>query len=137
MFNTNSLELFIIVTENYDRRECNVINLSVSCTTHLYRLCHLHFDMCAKNKGDGDESDEVTLISDVKNEATNPIISTPVIIVYIRGFAEELKRTFGGFGVLTYFKHSNILQQLLVHPKDPCRERQIGWPSIQDKLGRM
>ena len=42
----------------------------------------------------------------------------PVVIPCIRGFSKELKRSFVGFGVPTYFKPSNTLRQLLVHPKD-------------------
>ena len=52
----------------------------------------------------------------------------PVIIPYIRGFAEELKRIFSGFRVPTYFKPSNTLQQLLVHPKDPVGKDKVVGP---------
>ena len=46
----------------------------------------------------------------------------PVIIPYIRIFSKEVKRTFGGYGIPTYFKLTNTLHQLYVHPKDPVRK---------------
>ena len=49
----------------------------------------------------------------------------PVIILYIRGFSEGLKRIFGGFGVTTYFNPPNTLRQLLVHPKDPVGKDKV------------
>ena len=52
----------------------------------------------------------------------------PVVIPYIRGFSEELKRIFGGFGVPMYFKPSNTLRQLLVHPKDPVGKDKVVGP---------
>ena len=52
----------------------------------------------------------------------------PVSISYIRGFSEELKRIFGGFGVPAYFKPSNTLRQLLVHPKDPVGKDKVVGP---------
>ena len=51
-----------------------------------------------------------------------------VIIPYIRGFSEELKRTFGGYGIPTYFKPTNTLRQLLVHPKDPVGKDKVVGP---------
>ena len=50
---------------------------------------------------------EEELISGAKREERK---KRPVVIPYIRGFSEELKRIFGGFGVPTYFKPSNTLQ---------------------------
>ena len=49
----------------------------------------------------------------------------PAIIPYIRGFSEELKPTFGGYGIPTYFKPTNTLRQLLVHPKDPVGKDKV------------
>ena len=52
----------------------------------------------------------------------------PVIIPYIRGFFEELKRSFGGYGKQMYFKPMNTLRQLLVHLNDPVGKDQIVGP---------
>ena len=61
------------------------------------------------------EEEEVTTVtSGVKREDKK----RPVIIPYIRGFSKELKRTFGGYRIPTYFKPTNTLRQLLVHRKD-------------------
>ena len=48
-----------------------------------------------------------------------------VIIPYIRGFPEELMRNFGGYDIPTYFKPTNTLRQLLVHPKDPVGKTKL------------
>ena len=41
---------------------------------------------------------------------------------------KTVKRIFGGFGVPTYFKSSNTLRQLLVHPKDPVGKDKVVGP---------
>ena len=74
---------------------------------------------------------EKVLTSGAKNEERK---KRPVVVPYIRGFSEELKRIFGGFGVPTYFKSSNTLRQLLVHPKDPVGKDKVVGP---DKLRGM
>ena len=68
---------------------------------------------------------EEVLTSGVKSEERK---KRPVVVPYIRGFSEELKRIFGGFGVPTYFKSSNTLRQLLVHPKDPVGKDKVVGP---------
>ena len=67
----------------------------------------------------------MTVTSQPKREERK---TRPVVIPYIRCFSEELKRTFCGFRVLMYFKSSNTLQQLLVHPKDPVRKDKVVGP---------
>ena len=41
---------------------------------------------------------------------------------------EELRRIFRGFNVQTFFKPTNTLRQLLVHPKDPVAKEQVVGP---------
>ena len=48
-----------------------------------------------------------------------------VIIPYNRGFSEELKRAFGGYGIPTYFKPTNTV---LVHLKDPVGKDKVVGP---------
>ena len=67
---------------------------------------------------------EEVLTSGAKSE----VRKRPVVVPYIRGFSEELKRIFGGFGVPTYFKSSNTLRQLLVHPKYPVGKDKVVGP---------
>ena len=55
-------------------------------------------------------------------------IKRPVVIPYVKGVSEELKRIFGTFGITTYFKPTNTLRQLLVRPKDPVGKDKIVGP---------
>ena len=57
------------------------------------------------------EEEATTVTSGVKREKERP-----VVIPNIRGLSKELKRTFGGFEVPTYFKPTSTLRRLLVHP---------------------
>ena len=47
----------------------------------------------------------------------------PVVIPYVKGLSEQLRRVYGGFGVPTYFKPTN--RQLLVRPNDPVEKRKL------------
>ena len=71
-----------------------------------------------------EEEEATTVTTGVKREDKK----RPVIIPYIRGFSEELKKTFGGYSIPTYFKPTNTLRQLLVHPKDPVRKDKVVSP---------
>ena len=42
----------------------------------------------------------------------------PVVLSYVGGILEQLRRVFRSFDIPAYFNPTNILQQLLVHPKD-------------------
>ena len=77
-----------------------------------------------------EEEEATTVTTGVKKEDKK----RPVIIPYIRGFSEELKRTFGAYGIPTYFKPTNTLRQLLAPPERPSGEGQSCGPSVQDKL---
>ena len=47
----------------------------------------------------------------------------PVVMPYIHGFSEELRRILKGYDIPAYFKPSNTLRQLLVRPKDKLQVR--------------
>ncbi|XP_068692829.1 uncharacterized protein [Montipora foliosa] len=49
----------------------------------------------------------------------------PVVMPYIRGFSEELRRILKGYNIPAYFKPSNTLRQLLVRPKDEMDKLQV------------
>ena len=58
-----------------------------------------------------------------------------VVIPYIRGKNfKEFQRIFGRFRVRTYFKPSNTLRQLLVHPKDPVGKDKVVGPVYMYKI---
>ena len=67
------------------------------------------------------------MVLETKGKA-NRILTNRIVVPYIRGFSEELKTIFGGFGVPTYFKSLNTLRQLLVHPKDPVGKDKVVGP---------
>ncbi len=52
----------------------------------------------------------------------------PVVVPYIRGVAEQLRRVFKDYDVPAYFKPSNTIKQLLVWPKDKILNEQVVGP---------
>ena len=70
-------------------------------------------------------TDEESVTTDRRKEESR---KKPVVIPYIRGVSEQLRRIFGAFGVPTYFKPTNTLRQLLVHPKDPVGKEKVVGP---------
>ena len=52
----------------------------------------------------------------------------PVVIPYIKGFSEEVRRVFGNYNIPTYFKPANTLRQLLVRPKDSVEKEKVVGP---------
>ena len=52
----------------------------------------------------------------------------PVVMPYIRGFSEELRRILKGYNIQAYFKPTNTLRQLLVRPKDKLDKFQVTGP---------
>ena len=57
----------------------------------------------------------------------------PVVIPYIKGFSEQIRRVLGKYGIPTYFKQTNTLRQLLVKPKDPVDKENVVGPVYKIK----
>ena len=57
----------------------------------------------------------------------------PVVIPYIKGFSEQIRRVLGKYGIPTYFKPTNTLRQLLVKPKDPVDKENVVGPVYKIK----
>ena len=55
----------------------------------------------------------------------------PVVIPYIKGVSEELRRLFKRYEVPMYFKPTNTLRQLLVRPKDKMKKERVVGPVYQ------
>ena len=55
----------------------------------------------------------------------------PVVIPYIKGLSEQLRRMFKKFNVPVYFKPNNTLRQLLVRPKDKLSKEKVVGPIYQ------
>ncbi len=54
-----------------------------------------------------------------------------VVIPYIKGVSEELRRLFKRYEVHMYFKPTNTLRQLLVRPKDKLTKERVVCPVYQ------
>ena len=52
----------------------------------------------------------------------------PVVLLYVRGISEQLRRVFRSFDIPAYFKPNNTLRQLLVHPKDSVEKGKVVGP---------
>jgi hypothetical protein len=52
----------------------------------------------------------------------------PVVLPYIRGFSEQLRRVFKHYNIPAFFKPSNTLRQLLVRPKDKLDKDKVVGP---------
>ena len=51
-----------------------------------------------------------------------------VVMPYIKGTSEAIKRTFGNYGVKVAFKPTQTLRQLLVAPKDKTEKKDVAGP---------
>jgi len=51
-----------------------------------------------------------------------------VVLPYIRGFSEQLRRVFKHYNIPAFFKPSNTLRQLLVRPKDKLDKDKVVGP---------
>ena len=51
-----------------------------------------------------------------------------MVIPYIKGTSEAIKRTFGNYGVKVAFKPTQTLRQLLVAPKDKTEKKDVAGP---------
>ena len=56
---------------------------------------------------------------------SKPASKGSVVIPYIKGFSEALKRTYNTYGVDVYFKAIRTLRQILVSPKDRTDKKDI------------
>ena len=57
----------------------------------------------------------------------------PVVIPYIKGFSEQIRRVLGIYAIPTYFKPTNTLRELLVKPKDPVSKENVVAPVYKIK----
>lgn len=86
--------------------------------------------------GDGEDivdSEPLDTSQAVENQDTPSTVTVkkkvyPVVIPYVKGVSEQLRRTFKRFEVPLYFKPSNTLRQLLVRPKDPLAKEKVVGP---------
>lgn len=74
-----------------------------------------------------DESQRANPIQSDNRRARTIKKSPPVVIPYIRGVSEEIRRIMKQYNVQVFFKPVNTLRQLLVRPKDPLgKDRVVG-----------
>ena len=51
-----------------------------------------------------------------------------MVLPYVRGISEQLRRVFRSLDISAYFKLTNILQQLLIWPKDKVEKGKVVGP---------
>jgi hypothetical protein len=57
----------------------------------------------------------------------------PVVIPYVKGVSEQMRRVLKGYGLKVYFKPTNTLRQILVRPKDKVLKERVTCPVYQIK----
>ena len=58
--------------------------------------------------------------------------SYPVVIPYVKGVSEQVRRVMKGYGVKVYFKPTNTLRQISVWPQDKVIKERVG-PRISNQ----
>ena len=74
------------------------------------------------------EGSQRTNVRQSDNRVRTTKKSPPVVIPYIRGVSEEIRRTMKRYNVQVFFKPVNTIRQLLVRPKDPLGKDRIVGP---------
>ena len=74
-----------------------------------------------------------------RNDKTNKAVSGKmdskgsIVLLYIKGKAETLKREFNKHKINVCFKHHQIFRQILVHPKDKTKKEEVCGPIYHTK----
>ena len=89
-------------------------------------------DLKEENNSDSEKEVE-TSGETVETSMKEKLKKIPVVIPYVKGFSENMKRAFGKCGIPTYFKPTNTLRQLLVKPKDPVSKENVVGPVYKIK----
>ena len=118
-----------VVSEREDRRkELELLRGALKC--HGYPdwiLLQLRDDY--SDEGEVKRPEPVKETSDKERNK-----KIPVVIPYIKGFSEQIRRVLGKYGISTYFKPTNTLCQLLViKPKDPVDKEHVVGPVYKIK----
>ena len=87
-----------------------------------------------KEENNSDSEKEVETSGEtVKTSMKEKSKKIPVVIPYVKGFSEQIRRVYGKYGIPTYFKPTNTLRQLLVKPKDPLSKENVVGPVYKVK----
>ena len=120
-----------VVSERKDRREeLEHLRGALKCNGYPDWIL---WDLKNENnnrKEEGKRSEEAQVTPD--KERAKKI---PVVIQYIKGLSEQIKRGFERYGTPTYFMPTNTLRQLLVKPKDPVSKENVVGP-VHTKIKR-
>ena len=85
---------------------------------------NINEDSEGQNSESGDQSREVEAVRGVPEVKKK----YPVVIPYIKGVSEQLRRVYKQYNVPAFFKPSNTLRQLLVRPKDKLGKEKVVGP---------
>ena len=119
-----------VVSKREDRRkELDHLRGALKCSGYPEWILR---DVKEENNSDSEEevatSGETLKI--LRKEKSKKI---SVVIPYVRGFSEQMRRIFRKYGIPTYFKPTNTLRQLLVKPKDPVSKENVVGPVYKIK----
>ena len=81
-------------------------------------------------EGEGEEKEQrVPATTTAPEVPCVPVVKKyPVVLLYVRGISEQLRRVFRSFDIPAYFKPTNTLWQLLVWPKGTVEKEKVVGP---------
>ena len=119
-----------VVSEREDRRkELEHLRGALKCNGYPEWILR---DLKEENNSDSEKEVE-TSGETVETSMKEKSKKIPVVIPYVKGFSEQMRRAFGKYGIPTYFKPTNTLRQLLVKPKDPVNKENVVGPVYKIK----
>ena len=117
-----------VVSEREDRRkELEHLRGALKCNGYLDWILR---ELKEDNSDEG-EVKRPEPVKETSDKERNKKI--PVVIPYIKGFSEQIRRVLGKYSIPTYFKPTNTLRQLLVKPKDPVDKENVVGPVYKIK----
>ena len=119
-----------VVSEREDRRK-ELNHLGGALKYNGYPEWILR-DLKEENNSDSEKEME-TSGETVETSVKETSKKVSVVIPYVKGFSEQMRRVYGKYGIPTYFKPTNTLRQLLVKLKGHLRKENVLGPVYKIK----
>ena len=117
-----------VVSEREDRRkELEHLRGALKCNRYPDWILH---ELKEGNSDEGEMKRSESVKETLDKERNKKI---PVVIPYIKGFSEQIRRVLGKDVIPTYFKPTNTLRQLLVKPKNHVDKENVVGPVYKIK----